>query len=127
MGALLAPGGDYDESQITPQLMAYLTRLSIYENDHTKPQMVDGTNSTFKKYSTSNHNDQRSGASPDEDDRYLAMDEDSPQWSMDPQNSNTDARSRYFFIFLRVYCHICEISIKYDNISATKYQKWCGS
>ncbi len=48
--------------------------------------MVDHTNSTFKKYSTSNHDDQSSGASPDEDE--LAMDEDTPQSRMDAQNSN---------------------------------------
>merc|ERR1719216_358089 len=56
LGALLAPGGDYDESQISPQLMAYLTRLAIYENDHAKPQAVDHTDSTFKKYSDSTAN-----------------------------------------------------------------------
>eukprot|EP01083_Nonionella_stella_P005658 16355_1 len=50
LGSLLAPGGDYDESHVTPQLMAYMTRLAIYENDYTKPHTVHHTNSTFKKY-----------------------------------------------------------------------------
>jgi len=48
LGQLLAPGGDYDESHVTPQLMAYMTRLAIYENDYNKPQTLNHTNSTFK-------------------------------------------------------------------------------
>lgn len=30
---VLAPGGDYDQSHINPQLMAYMIRLAIYENE----------------------------------------------------------------------------------------------
>ena len=56
LGRILAPGGDYDESHVTPQLMAYMTRLAIYENDYTKPHTVYHTNSTFKKYKSSNNN-----------------------------------------------------------------------
>eukprot|EP01084_Bolivina_argentea_P284913 488435_1 len=55
LGSLLAPGGDYDQTHITPQLMAYITRLAIYENDYTKPQTIHHTNSTFKKYNSNNH------------------------------------------------------------------------
>ena len=47
---LLCPGGDYDESNVSPQIMAYMTRLAIYENDYTKPDAINHCNSSFKKY-----------------------------------------------------------------------------
>jgi len=83
LGELLSPGGDYDSDQLPPQLMAYMTRLAVYENDHTVPQSVDHSNSTFKKYSRS----RGAPSSPpmaaprrrnEDDDDDLAMDSDPP-------------------------------------------------
>jgi len=40
LGKILTPGGDYDESHTTPQLMAYLIRLATYENEYSWPSVV---------------------------------------------------------------------------------------
>merc|ERR1712228_31911 len=92
LGQLLTSGGDYDESSVSPQIMAYMIRLAIYENDYTKPDAVYHTNSTFKKYDCS-QNINKKKEEKKEDGSENEIDSVMISTSMNEQQSNASSIS----------------------------------
>jgi len=87
LGTILAPGGDYDESHTTPQLMAYLIRLAIYENEYSTSSAVttndDGAahpndNVAFQGKKRKHDSDEKHERSDENDDDSDEENNDSP-------------------------------------------------